>query len=1252
MANLVIKSLNVRGLRDDRKRREMFHALHKSKYNFFLLQETHSTKECETQWRTEWGGDVYYSHGTNVARGTCILIKKNVGKQVHNVIVDANGRYVILDIEIGNIRLTLATIYGPNSDDSDFFVDLAALTENIENDNRIIGGDFNVVFNIEKDKRGGQAQTHANSLQVIQTWMEETDLIDIWRLKNPDDFKFTWKRINPKPGIFCRLDYFLVSFGLVDKVIESAITPGYKTDHSAITLSLDTNDNKRGPGFWKLNTSYLNDTDYTHLIKDTILQTVRDNEGANAKLLWDTMKCKIRGASIKFSSDKKKSKKNKIEIYEKKLQFFEQKLIVENTQENINRIEEIKNELEKHTIEITKGAMIRSRVRWCEEGEKHSKYFLNLEKRNHNNKTINKLQLENGNVIIDSEEILNQQKLFYKKLYKTSYGENTEEEIELFVQNLEIPKVSNEEKEKQNQNITEIELLASLKTLKNGRSPGIDGIPNEFYKVFWNDIKKYLIEAYTEAKEDCILSFTQRQGQISLIPKKNRDPLLLKNWRPLSLLNSDYKILAKTIANRIKPSLENIIHHDQTGFLQNRYIGENIVKALDLIQIAEEEDIEAFLMFIDFEKAYDHIEWPFLYKTLELFGFDQNLINWVKILYSDITSCVTNNGWKSDFFQLTRGVRQGCPLSSYLFILCTEILSISIRSNPDIHGIEHNGTEHKLSQFADDTWFSLMYDQDNLNRVLQTLDTFERCSGLKINYEKTELLRIGSLKNSNAKLYTQKQLQWTNKVVKLLGVQLTADRNQLLKLNYEPIIAKLQNIISVWQQRKITLFGKITVIQSLLVSQLIYMFSVLPSPSREFSETIEKILIEYLWNNKKHHLSKETIKYSKDQGGLGMIDIFRKDISIKCAWVKRLQSQDNATWKKLVEFFVPEANELVWSGNLTAKDAEKVLKHNSSFWKNVLTSWATYNHHIPQNCQEILAEQIWFNSNVKVQKSTVFFKELSQYGIRYIQDLINENYTMDCNHIMRKFGLPEKLRMHVNMIIHAVPTEWKEIIKHNRINLDAANRQSAFEVATSKIKISKFIYSKLMEKSNEELLQKLVEKWALDIPNANFDGKEFENFFQIIPKSIMSPKHRDFQFRLIHRVLVTNKNLRLWKIKESDQCTFCGLECETIKHILWDCMYANRIWEALFNWINNKTNTNIIFTTKDILLGITFDEMVVFNCIFIITKQYIYASKCLDQKPDFNQLLSKIKYQKNVEKYTAMKNNKLQFYENKWSMLD
>ena len=777
MDEIKIKSQNVRGLRDNKKRRELFHAFNKSKYNIFLLQETHSTVECEVQWRTEWGGDIYYSHGTNVARGTCILIKKNLNRIIHDATTDTNGRYTILDIEIGNGRFTLASIYGPNSDDSDFFLDLVSTIENIENDNRILGGDWNIVLEADKDKKGGLGQTHTHSLQVIRTWMEETDLIDIWRLNNPNDFKFTWKRINPPPGIFCRLDYFLISFGMVDKVLKADILPGYKTDHSAVTIVINPNDNKKGPGFWRLNCSLLRDPDYIQLVKNTIEETVSNNTEADAQLLWDTIKCQIRGASIRYSSNKKRSKKNKVEALEKKLNFFEQKLSEGDSQDIRNRIQEINNELEKYTVEATRGAMIRSRVRWYEEGEKNSKYFLNLEKRNHNNKTLNQLETESGIILSDPEEILNQQKLFYNKLYKSTLTEEEIlEELEMFVENLDIPKIPIEEHERQKLAVNDNELLIALKSLQNGKSPGIDGIPNEFYKVFWNDIKNYLIEAYRLSKEKELLCFTQRQGYISLIPKKDRNPLLLKNWRPISLLNSDYKILAKTIANRIKPCLESIIHHDQTGFLQNRYIGENIIKALDLIDIAEYEDIEAILMFIDFEKAYDHIEWPFLQNALKLFNFEENLINWVNILYTNITSCVGNNGWITDFFSLSRGVRQGCPLSSYLFIICTEILAISVRSNPNIHGIPYNGKEHKLSQFADDTWFSLIFDQENLNTVLKTLNDFQNISGLKINYEKTELLRIGSLKNSNARLYTQRQLKWTNETVKLLGVHLVLDR--------------------------------------------------------------------------------------------------------------------------------------------------------------------------------------------------------------------------------------------------------------------------------------------------------------------------------------------------------------------------------------------------------------------------------------------------------------------------------------------
>ena len=144
---------------------------------------------------------------------------------------------------------------------------------------------------------------------------------------------------------------------------------------------------------------------------------------------------------------------------------------------------------------------------------------------------------------------------------------------------------------------------------------------------------------------------------------------LLKNWRPITLLNSDYKIAAKAIANRLQNVLPNLINSDQTGFPKGRFIGENIRLIDVLINHTAARSIPGLLMFLDFEKAFDSVEWSFIWKTLSSFNFGSSLINWIKLSYRSIESCVLNNGWASSYFTPERVVRQGCPLSPYIFIL-------------------------------------------------------------------------------------------------------------------------------------------------------------------------------------------------------------------------------------------------------------------------------------------------------------------------------------------------------------------------------------------------------------------------------------------------------------------------------------------------------------------------------------------------------------------------------------------------------
>ena len=168
-------------------------------------------------------------------------------------------------------------------------------------------------------------------------------------------------------------------------------------------------------------------------------------------------------------------------------------------------------------------------------------------------------------------------------------------------------------------------------------------------------------------------------------------------------MNTDYKIAAKSIANRIKIVLPNLINHDQTGFLKGRSIGENIRLIDCIIQYATEKNILGLVLFIDFEKAFDSLKWSFVHDTLRSYGFGTSLINWLKALHSHTESCILNNGWASNFFEIQRGVRQGCPLSPYLFILSAEVLATAIRKNTNIKGISVNNVEIKLSQYADDT---------------------------------------------------------------------------------------------------------------------------------------------------------------------------------------------------------------------------------------------------------------------------------------------------------------------------------------------------------------------------------------------------------------------------------------------------------------------------------------------------------------------------------------------------------------------
>jgi len=355
----------------------------------------------------------------------------------------------------------------------------------------------------------------------------------------------------------------------------------------------------------------------------------------------------------------------------------------------LREYDELKTELQSIYEEKGKQAMSRAKCRWVENGERPTKYFFNR-KRNYKKKTISEVRLQDDSTTNDGNVILEQIETYYKNLC-TSDCTFSNEECDSFMLNLKIPKLSDEDRDSLEGLLSYDECKEVLETFQADKAPGEDGFTAEFYKYFFELVGNDLIASFNEAQVKGELSISQRRGVITLTPKEDGSLLDLSNWRPITLLNVDFKIAAKAIAKRIEQVLPNLIHPDQTGFVKGslRYIGENIRLIADVMETTKSQNLAGILTSLDFRKAFDSLEWPFIMKTLDYFN--------------NIESTVINNGFRMNWFKTSKGVRQGCLLSPYLFILLSEILSNKNREDPKIKGIKIYENEIKLSQFADDT---------------------------------------------------------------------------------------------------------------------------------------------------------------------------------------------------------------------------------------------------------------------------------------------------------------------------------------------------------------------------------------------------------------------------------------------------------------------------------------------------------------------------------------------------------------------
>ena len=793
-------------------------------------------KKTHKMWCHEWGGSMYSCHGTSNARGVSILFKKKNLFKIKDVIRDDSGRYIIIKIESEKETFALVNVYAPNDDDASFFQLMFAKVEQINADHDIIAGDFNTILQ-PGDIKGGRSHSHPKCTQYINEYLEEKKLVDIWRIRHPDEFRSTWARSKPHL-IMERIDFFIISFKLQQHVMSTNIFPSYLSDHSIPYIWLKFQGVEgRGPGYWKFNVTHLEDEQYVSEIKQ-LIQNLNETI-SDITVHWEMIKMQIRGHTIKYATRKKKSNFNKLEALEKKLNDVVRQ--VDQTDPSSRLFSDAKEKLILLNKEIsdlrtikTQGAMLRSKCQWFQLAEKSSKYFHNLEKSNASKKIITKLISDADTVITNSAEILNKLHIFYKDLYD-------EKQITIdpnYFEDIQYPQVKEDDKVYLNAPIQMEEIHIALKQLNTGKCPGLDGFDPSFFITFWNDLKYSLHALFKKAEKCYTLPNSTKSGVIALMEKLSKNPLHMKNWRPLTMLNMDYKIFAKIIANRLQMVLPDLIHQDQKEFMKNRNITDNLMELMTVVEYCELTDSQAIIVAVNFEKASDTISWAALEKILFMYGFPTHFVNSVFTCFRNFQVSVMNNGYTTPQFFIKQGTKQGCPLSSLIFNLVIETISIKIRSNKDIKGIEVYGSKKLLGQYADDMWTATQFNEKSYKTQLHLFNEFGSNTGLKINYNKTEILRIGSLHHTNAMWYSDLPLKWSDGPVKILGLNVFPKLSQTCDVNYSNALAKSANILARWSNRDLSLIGKRHIVNTLVISQFLYLFQILPSPSMEFSSTI------------------------------------------------------------------------------------------------------------------------------------------------------------------------------------------------------------------------------------------------------------------------------------------------------------------------------------------------------------------------------------------------------------------------------
>ena len=596
----------------------------------------------------------------------------------------------------------------------------------------------------------------------------------------------------------------------------------------------------------------------------------------------------------------------------------------------------------------------------------------------------------------------------------------------------------------------------------------------------------------------------------------------------------------------------------------------------DLIEYSNKNNLTSSIIFIDYMKAFDRVEWEWTIKCLDRFNFGAKFQSWIKMIFKNAKTSIMTNGFRSKYFQISRSMRQGCPISPLLYILQAEPFACAIRKNDNIIGIHlpYNDPESgeqatvKLVSYVDDAQF-FNSSEESIRETFRIAEKYEKASGAKIHKTKTVGLYLGAWRNKNP---TFKEISWTKGYVKTLGIQhgYDIDENEV----WMEKVNKIKSCIQIWKSRDLSYIGRVLIIKTLLASQIGYLAEIKTVPHNIIKQ-IESLIWNFLWNNKHPLVNRKTMHLNLEEGGVKMLNLKNFIEAKRIHFIYKMIKAEYQNWNIIGKQWLKVLDEEYDIENFILKctDIKGLnLGEIPQYYQECIKSWVKFHSILTVRSKKyILGSPLYGNKYIKHRNSPIFLSNFSKSNVKYVRDIWNaENDSFLPNESIRDRLLDRtNYAAKYNKIKASFSPDILEILNGQNTQLEPNNATIDTNLnicmgnkvlEPNKLKL-KFIQKIILDKNFE---RKFQTKWETAF-DENFQWKQIWQTLLEIP---VSNREKQFQWKIIHNAIFTEHKLFLMNMSDG-LCHFCRENSENLTHLFYFCRIINRVIRELEQKINS-----------------------------------------------------------------------------------